>query len=190
MSKVSSNVIKEVIIPEIEKEVNEGKTFANLRQIYNSLILAVWYKKNLKESLLGQIYINKEKTRGVNQKDIVNNQKIYQKYLEAFERGVYDFVKKDYDETSQRIISRKYFSGGINPESISDELNEISVIEFDLDSTRARRVSVNSRAYHSDNDSAVLASPFYEELATKMFAVHATPILPWDGFLRAGCSKE
>jgi len=47
INTVSSNVIKEIVIPAIEKEVNEGKNFANLRQVYNSLILANWYKKPL-----------------------------------------------------------------------------------------------------------------------------------------------
>ena len=48
ISKVSSDVVREVLIPELEREVNEGKNFANLRQIYHSMILATWFKKNLK----------------------------------------------------------------------------------------------------------------------------------------------
>ena len=47
ISGVTSSVIREVLIPEIEKEVNQGKNFSNLRQIYHSLILAAWYKQNL-----------------------------------------------------------------------------------------------------------------------------------------------
>ena len=33
-NQISSDIIREIIIPEIEREVNEGATFANLRQIY------------------------------------------------------------------------------------------------------------------------------------------------------------
>ena len=36
----------EVILPVIEEEVNHGKNFRYLRQIYNSLILATWFKRN------------------------------------------------------------------------------------------------------------------------------------------------
>jgi len=50
---LTTKIIREIIIPELEREVNEGKHFAQLRQIYNSLILAMWYKRRLKESLLG-----------------------------------------------------------------------------------------------------------------------------------------
>jgi len=109
---VSSEIIRELLIPEIEKEVNEGKNFAKLRQIYNSMILATWYKKNLKKGLLGQLYVDKSKTKGIDLKDDEINQKIYSQYVEAFERGVFDFIKEDYDETTQEIIPRKYFSGG------------------------------------------------------------------------------
>ena len=113
ISKVSSDVIREVLLPELEKEVNEGKNFANLRQIYNSMILATWYKINLRESLLGQVYMDQNKIRGVDVEDKEISQKIYQQYVEAFQKGVYDFIKEDYDTSSQKVIPRKYFSGGL-----------------------------------------------------------------------------
>ena len=80
-------------MPAIEKEVNEGKNFALLRQINNSLILATWYKTALKASLLGKIYVDRAKTDGVDQKDVNDNQKIYEEYLEAFKKGAYNFIK-------------------------------------------------------------------------------------------------
>ncbi|VAW13323.1 hypothetical protein MNBD_BACTEROID05-1209, partial [hydrothermal vent metagenome] len=43
ISGVTSEVVREVLIPEIEREVNEGKNFAKLRQVYNSMLLATWY---------------------------------------------------------------------------------------------------------------------------------------------------
>ncbi|MBF0384462.1 MAG: hypothetical protein HQL27_01185, partial [Candidatus Omnitrophica bacterium] len=111
-SAVSSKIIKEILIPEIEKEVNEGKNFAQLRQIYNSVILASWYKENLKESLLGQVYVGKNKTFGVDVEDKEIKQRIYNQYLEAFKKGVYNYIKEDYDSQTKTIIPRKYFSGG------------------------------------------------------------------------------
>lgn len=113
VSGVSSSVIKEVLLPEIEKEVNEGRTFAKLRQIQNSLILATWYKQNLKESLLGQIYADKAKTGGLTGEDKEMSRKIYEQYVEAFRKGVHNFIKEDYDPATQQIIPRKYFSGGV-----------------------------------------------------------------------------
>ena len=109
VSGVSASIIKEVLLPEIEKEVNEGKTFANLRQIHNSLILATWYKQNLKESLLGKIYSDKGKTGGLTVADKETVQKIYDQYVEAFQKGVHNFIKEDYDPATQQIIREKFF---------------------------------------------------------------------------------
>ncbi|MBF0479240.1 MAG: FAD-dependent oxidoreductase [Candidatus Omnitrophica bacterium] len=109
---VTLQIVKDVIIPAIEQEVNHGKTFANLRQIYNSLILAMWYKEKVKKSVLGQAYSNKEKTSGL---EVASNekQKIYQQYLDAFRKGASNAIKEEYDPNTQQIVARKYFSGGI-----------------------------------------------------------------------------
>lgn len=112
ITDISTEVIREVIIPAIEKEVNEGKTFANLRQIYNASILATWYKQNLQKSLLGQKYVDQNKVTGVDIADKDAKFKIYDQYVAAFKKGVYNFIKEDYDSATQKIIPRKYFSGG------------------------------------------------------------------------------
>ena len=108
---LGSQIIKEIILPEIEKEVNEGKNFATLRQIYSGMVLATWYKRVLKESLLGKVYANKAKVRGIDQ-DPQNNEAIYKQYLAAFKKGVYNYIKEDVDKYSQQSIPRKYFAGG------------------------------------------------------------------------------
>jgi len=112
LNNLSSSVIRSVILPAIEKEVNEGESFANLRQIYSSLILATWFKRNLKESLLGKVYVDQNKISGFTLKDKNIKEKIYQQYLKAFKKGVYDYVQEDFEPATQQIIPRKYFSGG------------------------------------------------------------------------------
>ncbi|HRZ39509.1 MAG TPA: hypothetical protein P5246_00715, partial [Candidatus Omnitrophota bacterium] len=113
VNSLSSEIVREILIPEIEKEVNEGKQFANLRQIYNSVILAAWYKRNLKDSLLGQVYVNKNKIRGIDLDDKAAKEKIYEQYMAAIKKGVFNFIKEDVDPVSQQVIPRKYFSGGL-----------------------------------------------------------------------------
>ncbi|MBP9853540.1 MAG: zinc-binding dehydrogenase [Candidatus Omnitrophica bacterium] len=116
-SKVTSAIIKEIIIPELEKEVNEGSHFANLRQIYQSMILATWYKVNLKESLLGKVYIDQNKVQGIDLNDKNANQKIYEQYLAAFKKGVYNYIKEDYDSATHKSTPRQYFAGGFVPKT-------------------------------------------------------------------------
>ncbi|MEW5895390.1 MAG: 2-phospho-L-lactate transferase CofD family protein [Candidatus Omnitrophota bacterium] len=112
LTRLQAKVMREIILPEIEKEVNEGKNFAQLRQIFQSMILATWFKKNLKESLLGQVYADQKKVKGVDVDDPQVKEEIYRQYVKAFEHGVYNYIKEDYDPNFQKIVPRHYFSGG------------------------------------------------------------------------------
>ena len=130
----ASQVLREILIPALEKEVNEGKNFTQLRQVYNSLILATWYKKKIKDSILAQVYEDKKKIAGVQytstvipapaallrkaklQGGIQNKddvEAIYHRYLQAFKKGVYNYIKEEPDPMTQETIPRKYFSGGV-----------------------------------------------------------------------------
>ena len=114
ISGVTSEIIKEILIPEIEYEVNNGRHFAKLRQIANAMVLATWYKKNLKDTLLGYVYVDQNKTRGIDLDDKTAKDQIYDRYIQAFERGVYNYIKEEYDPREEQIILRKYFSGGLD----------------------------------------------------------------------------
>jgi len=115
-SSVASQVVREIIIPEIEKEVNQGNNFAMLRQIFYSQILATWYKKNLKEALLNQVYADRSTVKGVNLNDPSVKEKIYQQYLKAYKKGVFNYIKSEPQEDGPSI-PRKYFSGGYSSEN-------------------------------------------------------------------------
>jgi radical SAM superfamily enzyme YgiQ (UPF0313 family) len=108
----TSDLMRSLILPEIEKEVNEGESFAGLRQIVSAMILATWFKQNLSETPLGRIYAEKNKVNGVNTDDLSTKEKIYQQYLQAIKAGVFNFIKEEYDENSSQVVPRRYFSGG------------------------------------------------------------------------------
>jgi len=110
---IGASIVKEIVLPELEKEINTGKNFANLRQIFNSIILASWYKKNLKQALLNQVYANKSKVSGVITSDAKQSrEEIYEQYLRAYKKGVFNYIKEDVDASGQ-AVPRKYFSGGL-----------------------------------------------------------------------------
>ncbi|MBF0522343.1 MAG: hypothetical protein HQL24_04715 [Candidatus Omnitrophica bacterium] len=112
-NRAPTAIIKKIIIPAIEKEVNEGKNFATLRQMFYSMILATWYKQALKDALLNQVYSDKAKIGGVTNNDPNIKEKIYAQYLEAFKKGAYNYIKEEYDPTTQQVTPKKYFSGGL-----------------------------------------------------------------------------
>ncbi len=114
------------ILPLIEKEINTGKNFAQLRQIYSALVLAVWFKEKFKESFY-RAYIDQAKLKGVEIGDKSFRDKIYGAYVTAFKKGAYDYVKRERVETQpfghaqgrnftslQKTARCRYFSGGLD----------------------------------------------------------------------------
>ncbi len=135
---IAQDIVREVLIPLLEKEVNEGKLFSQLRQMYHSMILATWYKQNLKGSIINKIYADQSKVKGVETPDPKTVNKIYDQYLEAFEKGVCDIVKVEYDPNTQKNVPRKYFSGGFAASAI------LSRFKVSRSSRRFRKTVVNS----------------------------------------------
>jgi len=114
VNRLGSKILREIVIPELNKEVNEGQNFAQLRQVYNSLILATWYKKKIKDSIINAIYADKNKTSALNSRGSFSPDQIYQRYLTAFKKGVYNYIKEEQDLSTGEMLPRKYFSGGAN----------------------------------------------------------------------------
>ncbi len=111
----SKTIIREIILPALEKEVNEGKNFAQLRQIYHSLVLASWYKQKIKNSIMAKVYGDKNKVAGLSaQVELQTPDQIYQQYLLAFKKGAVNYVKEEIDPISKHLVPKKYFSGGFN----------------------------------------------------------------------------
>ncbi|MBF0619067.1 MAG: hypothetical protein HQL19_02745, partial [Candidatus Omnitrophica bacterium] len=118
---IAKDMLRSVVIPVLEKEVNEGAHFAKLRQVYQALILAGWFKRKLSgksaaEYLLG--YFDQNKTIGVEHGIPGLKQNIYAQYVEAFQKGVFNYIKEDAVVADHgESIPRKYFSGGLGLES-------------------------------------------------------------------------
>jgi len=143
VNALGSQIVREIVIPELTKEINEDKNFAQLRQVYNSLILATWYKKKIKDSILEQIYADKKKVAGVGyMKSVIpseakdlktsldssaspqnDTERIYYRYLQAFKKGVFNYIKEDQDPMTQEAIPRKYFSGGVDWAMLGETTN-------------------------------------------------------------------
>ena len=69
---------------------------------------------------MNQVYSNQNKIVGVDVDDRQIKEKIYQQYIEAFKKGVYDYIREEADPVTQEVIPRKYFSGGARSPQLSD----------------------------------------------------------------------
>ncbi|MBF0533244.1 MAG: hypothetical protein HQL23_09170 [Candidatus Omnitrophica bacterium] len=133
-NQLSAKIIREIIIPEIEKAVNEQEAFSGLRQIYHAMILAAWSKGKFSMGLLGRIYTDRNKIKGIDHPDEQLKARIYQQYIESFQKGMFDYVKDDDDLLTDEIISRRYISGGLaafNPQDGFDLAQRIAVQTID-----------------------------------------------------------
>lgn len=139
-TSMSTVILGETIIPAIEHEVNEGANFANLRQIYDALILATWYKKKLVGAHCNTPlchYIDQNNVKGIaDARATKDKQKIYKQYLQAFKNGAYDFIKEDYDPAAQEVKHTIYFSGGADFAMTEERIDRAS----DAALTVARKV--------------------------------------------------
>ncbi|MBF0511858.1 MAG: hypothetical protein HQL13_05980 [Candidatus Omnitrophica bacterium] len=114
-NSIEANIVREIILPALEKEINAGKHFSTLRQIFNAMILANWYKRSLRQALLNQFYTNQSKVKGIDIHDPSIKDRIYQQYLKAYQKGVFNYIKEDINAANGKSIPRKYFSGGVLP---------------------------------------------------------------------------
>ncbi|MCA9403506.1 MAG: HEAT repeat domain-containing protein [Candidatus Omnitrophica bacterium] len=118
---LSAEMVRDLILPEIEREINEGQNFAPLRQIYHALILAQWYKETLRDSFLGHAYVDLNKVSGIDDVDAGIQDRIYNQYMAAYKIGVFNYIKEDRDVLSAHAIPRHYFSGGFTGTDIALE---------------------------------------------------------------------
>lgn len=86
----------------LNEEINEGNNFSRLRQIYNSLILAKWFKQYVESS----VYVKR-----INSAKFIAKEQIYKLYKKSFESGVYDLIKEEQFAGSQ--VDRRYYCGGL-----------------------------------------------------------------------------
>ena len=120
---IAKQILREIIIPILEKEINEGQNFTQLRQVYNSLILAIWFKDKIKASIFGQAYVDQDKIAGVNIDDKAAKDKIWAQYVDSFKKGAYNLIREEKDVVSGELIPRKYFSGGKDFSQIRKKLS-------------------------------------------------------------------
>ena len=112
LNEYSSQLIRELIIPKLTKEVNSSRRYAPLRQVYYSLVMAQWFKVRFR---------NKRWTysQAIDHRNLVNLTSItpwakntyFEAYQRSFKEGEYNIQEPRPTPFGQSI--RSYFSGGM-----------------------------------------------------------------------------
>ena len=104
----NGDMMRNTVIPTIQKEVDHGKTFTRVRQLYRMIILASWFKKHLQDAALVNRFADSNKVMG----SVVPGAretvwKIFSAYCSSFSDGTYSVKKREGKYTMH------YFSGGM-----------------------------------------------------------------------------
>ncbi|MFA5115585.1 MAG: hypothetical protein WC469_05990 [Candidatus Omnitrophota bacterium] len=132
LNDYSTELIKELIIPKLTKEVNSSKRYAPLRQVYYSLILSRWFKQEYRsqkseDGKQTNSYINL-----IDTKDLTNlifptpwsKTTYFDQYQQSFAKGEYNIQEPVHTPTGQ--VVRSYFSGGVAMGSSAIQANTFS----------------------------------------------------------------
>jgi hypothetical protein len=111
--RIYTEAFRDIILPELRRQVNTSREFVPVRQVYDALILATWYKRHLRSGILSKIYVGANKVSGIDTGDVTLVDQVYARYLKAAREGAYSYIKEEEDPASHALIARKYFSGGI-----------------------------------------------------------------------------
>ncbi|MDD5155540.1 MAG: hypothetical protein PHF11_03540, partial [Candidatus Omnitrophica bacterium] len=125
LNEYSSQLIRELIIPKLNKEVNSAKRYASLRQVYHSIILARWFKGRFAgESGLYASLIDKKNLNGLMSANDWSKTAYFKEYQKSFKNGEYNLQVPVSSLGGQSI--RTYFSGGIDLKGSSPITNGFS----------------------------------------------------------------
>jgi len=113
----AAELLEELVLPQLNKRVNESYAYADLRDIYNALILAHWYKEGFGSGYnsLQQI-VNYQVLNDVETDYASTPDEIYQSYVKSIKESQYSFTETETLSSSfyTNITTRHYLSGGVD----------------------------------------------------------------------------
>lgn len=115
LNDYSSTLIRQLIIPKLTREVNTSKRYAQLRQLYYSLILSQWFKTAYRRDREArQVFsrIDNKGLTGLTSKTAWSKDTYFQRYKHSFQKGEYNQIETVNTVHGQTI--RQYISGGLN----------------------------------------------------------------------------
>lgn len=133
---IARDVLREIVVPLLEEEINTGRNFFRLRQVYQSLALAAWYKRQITDSLIAAAYVNRRKISGLSSGSHANPVDIWTAYVNAFKKGVFDVIAQDSFDGSEEL-PRRYFSGGFSFDNIEAHISSDGAMPADEMAGRA-----------------------------------------------------
>lgn len=113
----TSELMEELVLPQLNKRINEAYSYADLKDVYNALILAHWYKDKFGSGYNSLLQtVNYQVLDDVETDYTFTPNEIYQSYLKSIKEGQYSFSETETSggPSCMIITTRHYFSGGVD----------------------------------------------------------------------------
>jgi len=162
------------LLPAVEREINSGRSFAQLRQMYRAVILARWFKERVRDAAVKR-YAGSATVTGIDTEDAAYKEQVWQRYCRSFEKGVYDQVTRD---PSAPKTKRRYIAGGIGWQVIPRQSSP-------LNSFRAKGHLVECRARMSSSGVAVFDEAVQEKGQAAWFQSYERALKSYNAFIAA-----
>src|SRR3990167_2739051 len=120
LNQYSTQLIRELILPKLTQEVNTSKKYAQLRQVFFSLILSRWFKDRYSKVTTSPGHqspdnsytncIDSGNLTNLTSEEAWNKDYDFNEYKKSFQQGEYNLKEQITTPTGQVI--RSYVSGG------------------------------------------------------------------------------
>jgi hypothetical protein len=110
--EVSKRIMREVVLPALDEEVNQGKNFGRLRQMYHAMILAHWFRTSMRGGTLDQAYVGRGGVDGITSSDRAAVGRTFSRYTDLFKKGAFDLIREENVPGTSDVLPRHYIAGG------------------------------------------------------------------------------
>ena len=143
LNSYSAQLIRELIIPRLTKEINTAKRYSALRQVFYSLVLAKWFKK----AFIGKTgeyssLIDTNNLSGLVSQEPWSKSAYFNEYKKSFQEGEYNLKEPVYSPVGQ--VLRAYVSGGAFP--MSGVQTEVPVKNMEISQQPEGMIRITSSA--------------------------------------------
>lgn len=113
LNEYSAQLLRELVLPTLVREVNTAARYAPLRQVYYSLIIAAWFKKQFRgKPGAYSALIDRKTLDGLMSEHAWEREEYFRAYKRSFEKGEYSL--RETVHTAAGTRERTYCSGGIS----------------------------------------------------------------------------
>jgi hypothetical protein len=109
--------LRQVVLPEVVKQVNSAPEYADLRAIYRSRVLAEWYRKERAGVGYFSDLINVGRATSWLSAPSWNPRDVFSRYLRSMREGEMNLTRTTKD--GDYLVTRAYFYGGVDFSAVS-----------------------------------------------------------------------